>query len=338
MSKLKVDQLEEVTGGANVTVSAGSDLIVDDNLYVVGDITGSGHISGSSTSTGSYGRVEATRLSGDGTDITGLSSFAGAAGTEALISGSSTSTGSFGRVEATNYNVGADTTLSRNAEGVLQVETPDLQWNGYPRTVKMTGKETIWIPANAMTPTVTAGCSELTAVETTPTAGYAYGSPDMYVLDFNDEDNEHAQFSVAFPKSWDLEDGSNDITYQIFWSGIALNDPNPPYPGAGLKVDWGVQACGVGHEDSIDMGADGFEMATIITAQGSGTAEDMLIANGGGIAIGPWNGVNAEDQLCYFRVLRDVDGKHGMGDDDMVGDARLHGIKLFFNTDKANDD
>ena len=62
MSKLKVDQLEEVTGGANVTVSAGSDLIVDDNLYVVGDITGSGHISGSSSSTGSFGRVETGNL------------------------------------------------------------------------------------------------------------------------------------------------------------------------------------------------------------------------------------------------------------------------------------
>jgi len=62
MSKLKVDQLEEVTGGANVTVSAGSDLIVDDNLYVVGYITGSGHISGSSSSTGSFGRVETGNL------------------------------------------------------------------------------------------------------------------------------------------------------------------------------------------------------------------------------------------------------------------------------------
>ncbi|MDP6584483.1 MAG: hypothetical protein QF535_07485, partial [Anaerolineales bacterium] len=68
---------------------------------------GSTKISGSSTSTGSFGRVEATRLSGDGADITGLSSFAGAAGTEALISGSSTSTGSFGhRYYAGNVGIG----------------------------------------------------------------------------------------------------------------------------------------------------------------------------------------------------------------------------------------
>jgi len=69
----------------------------------------SSHVSGSATSTGSFGRVEATRLSGDGTDITGLSSFAGAAGTEALISGSSTSTGSFGHGYYAG-NVGIGTT------------------------------------------------------------------------------------------------------------------------------------------------------------------------------------------------------------------------------------
>jgi hypothetical protein len=34
MSKLKVDQLEEVTGGANVTINTGSDLIVDDNIQL----------------------------------------------------------------------------------------------------------------------------------------------------------------------------------------------------------------------------------------------------------------------------------------------------------------
>ena len=34
MSKLKVDQLEEATGSANVTINTGSDLIVDDNIQL----------------------------------------------------------------------------------------------------------------------------------------------------------------------------------------------------------------------------------------------------------------------------------------------------------------
>jgi hypothetical protein len=51
-------------------------------------------------------------------------------------------------------------------------------------------------------------------------------------------------------------------------------------------------------------------------------------------------GSPADDQLCYFRVLRNPEGEHGgqQDADDMWADARLHGIKLFFTTDTANDD
>ena len=44
-------------------------------------------------------------------------------------------------------------------------------------------------------------------------------------------------------------------------------------------------------------------------------------------------GSPAVDQLCYFRMFRDVSATN----DDMAGDCRLHGIKLFFTTDAAND-
>ena len=44
-------------------------------------------------------------------------------------------------------------------------------------------------------------------------------------------------------------------------------------------------------------------------------------------------GSPAVDQLCYFRIFRDVSATN----DDMAGDCRLHGVKLFFTTDAAND-
>ena len=56
---------------------------------------GEGGISGSQFSSASFGK-----LLGDGSSLTGLSSFAGAAGTETLISGSSSSTGSFGAIRS----------------------------------------------------------------------------------------------------------------------------------------------------------------------------------------------------------------------------------------------
>jgi len=58
-----------------------------------GDITAVGNISSSAASTGSFGK-----LLGDGSSLTGITSFAGSAGTETSFSGSAASTGSFGRV------------------------------------------------------------------------------------------------------------------------------------------------------------------------------------------------------------------------------------------------
>ena len=61
-------------------------------------------------------------------------------------------------------------------------------------TLKQAGKESIWVPANAMTPTESNGCADIAKVEKTS------GRPDLNVLDFDASSDEHAQFSVAFPK------------------------------------------------------------------------------------------------------------------------------------------
>ena len=60
---------------------------VDDSHTFTGNITASGNVSGSSTSTASFGYYQ------------GITSFAGADGTEPLISGSAVSTASFGKLE-----------------------------------------------------------------------------------------------------------------------------------------------------------------------------------------------------------------------------------------------
>ena len=192
------------------------------------------------------------------------------------------------------------------------------------------GKETIWVPASAMTPTESDGCSDIQKDE-----GDAYfpifTSPDLYVLDFDKGANEHAQFSVAFPKSWDL----GTITYQVFWSGDFSWD----------AVEWGLQGMAVGDGDGIQkmVGWEGFPTATLIqdNAQGYPDMSDdwmcFVTPESGDVTIA---GSPADDQLCYFRVLRNPEGEHGgqQDADDMFADARLHGIKLFFTTDTANDD
>ena len=174
--------------------------------------------------------------------------------------------------------------------------------------VKVAGKETIWIPAAAMQATDTNGCSALTTVETTS------GRPDMVVLDFDKDSDEFAQFNVAFPKSWN----EGTVTFQFFWSGIA----------ATTGVTLGLQGVAVGDNDTIDVV---YGTAVLVDDDAQGAVEEMLVsAESAAITIA---GSPAVDQLCYFRMFRDVSATN----DDMAGDCRLHGIKLFFTTDAAND-
>jgi hypothetical protein len=179
---------------------------------------------------------------------------------------------------------------------------------GTTAALKIAGKESIWVPANAMTPTESNGCESITAVETTS------GRPDMYVLDFDKDSDEHAQFTVAFPKSWNL----GTITYQVFWSGLA----------ATTGVTWSLQGVAMNDNETIDV-AYGTPITVDDDAQ-SAVEELLVSAESSAVTIA---GTPADDDLTYFRIFRDVSA----GNDDMAGDARLHGVKLFYTTDSAND-
>ena len=170
------------------------------------------------------------------------------------------------------------------------------------------GKQTIWIPAQAMAPTASNGSSTLQTVETTS------GRPDMNVLDFDKDSDEHAQFSVAFPKSWN----AGTVTFQFFWSGLA----------ATTGVSMGLQGVAFADNDSIDTA---YGTAVVVDDDAQGAVEELLVsAESGAVTIA---GSPGDDELCYFRIFRDVSDSN----DDMDGDCRLHGIKLFFTVDAYND-
>ena len=175
-------------------------------------------------------------------------------------------------------------------------------------TIKQAGKETIWIPSTAMVPTNSNGCSALTKVETTS------GRPDMNVLDFDKDSDEFAQFAVAFPKSWN----EGTVTFQFYWSGIA----------ATTGVAMNLQGVAFADNDSIDTA---YGTAVVVQDDAQGAVEELLVsAESGAITIA---GSPSTDELVYFRLGRDVSD----GNDDMAGDCRIHGVKLFFTTDAAND-
>ena len=211
-----------------------------------------------------------------------------------LNTNSGSSSGSITIADGSNGNIN----IAPNGTGVVQ---------SGGSAVKVAGKETIWVPATAMYANTTNGCSALTQVELS-------NGPEIKVLDFDASSDENAQFSVAFPKSWD----EGTVTFQAFFTVTGTN--------AGT-VAWGLSGVAIADDDSCNTA---FGTNVVATAKAhSGTSNDIDVsAESGDVTIA---GSPSTDELVFFQVMRDVSA------DNQSGDARLLGIKLFFTTDAKND-
>ena len=174
--------------------------------------------------------------------------------------------------------------------------------------VKTVGKETIFIPAAAMYPTTTNGCAALAQVEGTA------GRPEIKALDFDPSSDENAQFTVAFPKSWN----ESTITFKAFFTVTGTDSGT---------VSWALSGVATADNDAIDVA---FGTAVAPTAKAhSGTSGDINVtAESGNVTIA---GSPSTDEMVFFNIMRDVSA------DNQTGDARLLGIQIFFTTDAAND-
>jgi len=174
--------------------------------------------------------------------------------------------------------------------------------------IKTVGKESIWVPAAAMYPSTTNPCADLAQVETTALR------PDLKVLDFATGADDFAQFSVAFPKSWN----EGTVTFQPYWTVTGTNTGT---------VAWALSGIAASSDDTINTA---FGTAIVTTALAhSGTSNDLMVSvESGAITIA---GSPAVADCCFFQIARDVSA------DNQSGDARLIGLKLFFTTDATND-
>jgi hypothetical protein len=174
--------------------------------------------------------------------------------------------------------------------------------------VKFAGKESIWVPAAAMYPSTTNPCGDLTQVETTALR------PDLKVLDFAAAADDFAQFTIAFPKSWN----EGTVTFQPFWTVTGTDTGT---------VAWALAGVAASSDDTINVA---FGTGAVTTALAhSGTSNDLMVSvESGAITIA---GSPAAADCCFFQISRDVSA------DNQSGAARLIGIKLFFTTDAGND-
>ena len=211
-----------------------------------------------------------------------------------LNTNSGSSSGSITIADGSNGNIN----IAPNGTGVVQAGGS---------AVKVAGKETIWVPATAMYPNTTSGCSALSQVELS-------NGPEIKVLDFDASSDENAQFSVAFPKSWN----EGTVTFQAFFTVTGTNTGT---------VAWGLSGVAIADDGSCNTA---FGTNVVATAKAhSGTSNDLNVSDeSGNVTIA---GSPSTDELVFFQVMRDVSA------DNQSGDARLLGIKLFFTTDAKND-
>ena len=174
-------------------------------------------------------------------------------------------------------------------------------------TAKEAGKESIWVPANAMYPNSTNGCAAIAQTE-------LGNGPELKTLDFDKDSDEFAQFAIAFPKSWN----EGTITYQAFFTAASTNTGD---------VVWTLAGTALADNGSLNT-AFGTAVATTGKAH-SGTSNDLdVTAESGAVTIA---GSPSTDEFEFFEIKRDV------SKDSLTADAKLLGVKLFFTTDAGND-
>lgn len=220
--------------------------------------------------------------------------------TPPAIGGTTPAAGTFTTLTTTgNIELGnnSDTTISRSAAGKVTIEGA---------AIKLSGKETQWVPAAAMKPATTSGASTGTYESTT-------NKVNIEVLDFDGAADEYAWFSIAMPKSWD----EGTVTFQAFWFSTATDTDS---------VIWGLAGVAVSDNETLDVALG---TAVTVTDNVQSAASELYVsAESSAITIA---GTPAEGDLVLFRVFRDADT------DTATEDARLVGIKLFFTTNAGND-
>jgi hypothetical protein len=197
-----------------------------------------------------------------------------------------------------NVEFGAATTDTLNcASGECTIEGDKL---------KQAGKQTIWVPAAAMTPRVTAGCVP---------ASREVNSITIKTCDFPDAADSGALFSVGLPKSWN----AGTLTFQYAWTASAATATETT---------------------AMEMSCGSFANDAAINSTGLGTAVEVqdavLAANDVHIsaessAITVSNA--ADDTVTWCLILRDT-SEDTHNDDDI----ELLGVRVFYTDNAANDD
>jgi hypothetical protein len=173
----------------------------------------------------------------------------------------------------------------------------------YDLTSSSGGTCCLWIPAGAIKPTITSGCSNLISRELTA------GRPEITSINFDGTSIEYAQFTVRFPDNWN----NGTITFKIHWTSTAIDTDS---------IVFGVQAVACADGDTINVV---YGTAVEITdAAQSANGDQYISAESAALTIA---GSPASGEEVKFQVYRDPTDVS----DTMAEDMELLGIEIFYD-------
>jgi hypothetical protein len=167
------------------------------------------------------------------------------------------------------------------------------------------GRQTIWVPAGAMTPNTTSGAAIL---------NLTLGDSQIPILAFDTSASEYATFAIHMPKSWN----EGNVSFQSVWTH--------PSTTTNFGVVWQYNARAYSNDD-----APTSYTAAASSIDTGGTTNDIYISpESGSFTV---EGTPAAEDLVMFRIFRSVSD----GADNMAVDAYLIGVKIFYDVDAGKD-
>lgn len=171
------------------------------------------------------------------------------------------------------------------------------------------GTHTVFVPAGAMRPTTSNGCAALAAVETTA------GRPDLIGNAYDATADEHAQFQVSFPKSWN----EGTVTFRVWWWSTAADTDG---------VAWGLQGVACSDGDTADVA---YGTPVVVTDAAQSTTEDVYVTDiSSAVTIA---GTPAAGDICFFRFFRDVSDAADTAAEDCI----CLGVQILYTVNSADD-
>lgn len=162
------------------------------------------------------------------------------------------------------------------------------------------GRQTISIPAGAMTSRTSNGPATATLESTTYKVM-------RKVLDFDKDADEFAQFAFEMPKGWN----GGTVSAAFIWEATNTGD-----------VVWGIQGLALSDDDVIDTD---FGTAVTVTDSVTAAGDKMRSPETGAVTL---SNTPAEGDTVVFQVFRDANNVA----DTCAVDARLWGVALFYTT------